>query len=187
MYKLRPFLPLKIMKSIYYSLAYSHINYGIEAWGSACKIELDKILKLQKRAVRLMTNNDHYPDTPGPLVPSNPIFKRLELLKVEDVFNLQINKFIFKCLNLTTPPNFSNWFTLRTEVHKYNTRASVVNGKSTNDLYYSYARTTNYGLKQIKVYGPRIWNNLSRDLRNCSSLPIFLKHLKNFYLAHYLT
>ena len=43
------------MKNVYYSLIYSHIIYAIEAWGSACKTELDKIFILQKRAMRLMT------------------------------------------------------------------------------------------------------------------------------------
>ena len=57
MYKLR----LKVMRNVYYSLIYSHIIYVIEAWGSACKTELDKILILQKIAMRLMTYNDTYP------------------------------------------------------------------------------------------------------------------------------
>ena len=42
MYKLIPFLPLKAMKNVYYSLIYSHIIYAIEAWGSAFKTELEK-------------------------------------------------------------------------------------------------------------------------------------------------
>ena len=53
MHKLRPFLPTKVMKNLYYSLIYSHIIYAIEIWGSASKGELDKILILQKRAFRL--------------------------------------------------------------------------------------------------------------------------------------
>ena len=43
MYKLRSFLPLNVMKNVYDSLIYPHIMYAIEAWGSACKTELDKI------------------------------------------------------------------------------------------------------------------------------------------------
>ena len=37
MYKLRPILPLSVMKNVYYSLIYSHIVYVIEVWGSAVK------------------------------------------------------------------------------------------------------------------------------------------------------
>ena len=93
------------MKNIYYSL-YSHILYAIEVWGSAFKTELDKILILQKRAIRFMTYNDAYLITPGPLRPSDPIFSELNFLKVEDIFKFQVSKFVFKCLYGNTPLQF---------------------------------------------------------------------------------
>ena len=96
MYKLRPFLPLKVMKDVYYSLIYSHIIYAIEVWGSTFKTELNKILILQKRAPRLMTFSDLYPDTLGPLCPSNPIFSKLNMLKVSDIHKYQVLKFVFQ-------------------------------------------------------------------------------------------
>ena len=81
LYKLRPFLPLKVMKNVYYySLIYSHIIYAIEAWSSACKTELDKIFILH-----IMTNNDKYPTVYGPLISSDPIFIELKMLKVSDI------------------------------------------------------------------------------------------------------
>ena len=88
MYKLRPFLPLKVMRNVYYSLIYSHI-YAIEAWGSACKTKLDKILILQKRAMRLMMYNDTYPAVYGPLISSDPIFTKLR--DVEGFRHIQIS------------------------------------------------------------------------------------------------
>ena len=69
------------MKNVYYSLVYSHIVYAIEVWGSAFKTELDKILILQKRAIRLMTYNDVFPLHPGPLSPSDPIFIKTEFFE----------------------------------------------------------------------------------------------------------
>ena len=57
MYKLRPFLN-STMKNIYYSIIYSHIVYAFQVWGSAGKIETDKILVLQKRTIRLISNKD---------------------------------------------------------------------------------------------------------------------------------
>ena len=53
------------MKNVYYSLIYAHIIYAIEVWGSAFKTELDKILILQKRVMRLVTFNDEFPAIPG--------------------------------------------------------------------------------------------------------------------------
>ena len=84
MYKLRPFLTLNVMNNVYYSLVCSHI-YAIEVWGSAFKTELDKILILQKRAMRLMTFNDVFPAIPGPLSPTDPIFVKLKHLKVQGI------------------------------------------------------------------------------------------------------
>ena len=78
MYKLRPFLPLNVMKNVYYSIIYSHIVYAIEVWGSAFKTELNKIFVLQKRVTRLLTFNDVYPSIPGPPSPTAPIFAKIE-------------------------------------------------------------------------------------------------------------
>ena len=126
MYKLRPFLPLKIMKSVYYSLIYSHIVYAIEAWGSAFKTELNKILILQKRALRLMTYNDRRPTIHGPLISSDPIFIKMETLKISDIYKYQVSKFIFKCNNKMAPINFHNWFKVNHERHGYSRPCSKI-------------------------------------------------------------
>ena len=68
-----------------------------------------------------MTYNDKYPVIPGPLTPSGPIFKELELLKIEDIFTLFVSKFILSCL-LRTSPIFHSWFILSIDVHLHNTR-----------------------------------------------------------------
>ena len=186
MYKLRPFLPLNIMKNVYYSLIYSQITYAIEVWGSACKTELKKILVLQKRAMRMMTFNDQYPTIPGPLSSSDPIFVKLEILKVDDIYKYQISKFIFKCLNQLTPVNFHEWYKYSHTVHDYNTRSNFNSDNLTlNKLFVPFARTTNYGLKQLKINGPRIWNDLPSFIRIQSNLNVFLKKLKLHLITGY--
>ena len=50
----RHFVPLKTLLSIYNSLSSPHISYGLIAWGQASKSHIEKILILQKRAVRLI-------------------------------------------------------------------------------------------------------------------------------------
>ena len=187
MYKLRPFLPLKVMRNVYYSLIYSHIIYAIEAWGSACKTELDKILILQKRAMSLMTYNDTYPAVYGPLISSDPIFTKLETLKVSDIYKYQVSKLIFKCINGIAPVNLQNWFKIYHERHCYNTRSNInINvGIRINNLFIPSARTTRYGLRQLKVNGPRIWNVLPTNIKNITPLTVFLKKLKTNYISEY--
>ena len=43
-------------------------------WGSAGKIETDKILVLQKHTIRFISNKDKRPVMPGPLASTNPMF-----------------------------------------------------------------------------------------------------------------
>ena len=55
-----------------------------------------------------------------------------------------------------------------------------------NNLFIPSIHTTHYGLKQLKVNGPRIWNELPYHLNNTFSLNIFLKYLKAFYISTYV-
>ena len=52
--KLRQFVPPKTLFGIYNSLIFPYLSYGLVAWGQAAKTHLEKLLILQKRAVRLI-------------------------------------------------------------------------------------------------------------------------------------
>ena len=187
LYKLRPFVTTKIMINIYYALIYSHLVYAIEVWGSACVTHITKILTLQKRSVRLITYKDQFPSIPGPLYPSAPLFLKLSFLKVEDIFILQVSKFVHKCINFDIINNFDNWFKLNHEVHSHSTRTTYnsILLENTNNLSIPFGRTTNYGLKLIKVSGPKLWNSLPLDIRNLKSLSNFKASVKNHLLVKY--
>ena len=55
LYKIRPFINIKIMKTLYYSFVYPHLLYAIEVWGSADITHLNSLITLQKRVVRMIT------------------------------------------------------------------------------------------------------------------------------------
>ena len=139
--------------------------------------------------LRLITFNDNFPVEPGSLVASGPIFANLKILKVMDVFKLQTSKFVYKCIHHLTPINFHYWFQLNYTVHGYLTRfnyslkESVVNK---NNLVVPYARTSNYGFKQIKVNGSRIWNELPSHIKNAPSFGILVKLLKSHLISTYV-
>ena len=67
--KLKNCISVQLQKSLYYSLVYSHLSYGIQVWGSAGSSDLEKLLVLQKKAVRIMTGHQYYQKhgNPGPL------------------------------------------------------------------------------------------------------------------------
>ena len=56
--RLRHFVPTSTLLKIYRSLIEPYISYGLIAWGQAANSSLNKILILQKRALRLMYFSD---------------------------------------------------------------------------------------------------------------------------------
>ena len=197
MYRIRKYVDLKVLKSVYYSLIYSHIVYAIQVWGSANVTELDKILILQKKTVRMMTHKDQYPQIPGPRNPSDPIFVELGILKVEDVFKLQVVKFIYDSLCFNTPSIFCYWFIPNNIVHTHNSRTNTVMNMNkkfevqsvseTNILQTQYSKLVNYDAKLLKVAGPFLWNSLPDYIRNSNTVVTLKSNLKKFFVGQYET
>ena len=114
--------------------------------------------------------------------------KRIEILKIQDLFKLKIAKFIYKCLNKNTPINVQNWFTLATQTHNYNTRSKFIVSDqlvNTKHLFIPIAQTLHYGLKQIKVQGAKIWNDLPPYTRIITSLGSFNTKLYRHLVEKY--
>ena len=126
--KLRCYLDPKLLRNIYFSIVYSHLSYGIEAWGSACTSDLEKILILQKKAVRILIGNRYfqiYGEQAAPLPRAEPLFKTLEILKFDDIFKTCIANFVFSTLAHETPAVFWDWFTYSHLIHSHATTSST--------------------------------------------------------------
>ena len=195
--KLRSYLDPKLLTTIYYCIVYSHLSYGVEAWGSACASDLDKILILQKKAVRILTGNRYfqiYGET-TPLPPSEPLFKTLETLKFEDIFKVSIAKFVYSTLAHETPAVFWDWFTYSHLIHNHATTSSTQINRThffdagtvvnTRYLFTKQSHLVNYGGKMIQVYGPILWNSLPKEIHESCSLPTFKDNVKRYFLSKY--
>ena len=111
MNRLKRYLPFSAMKLMYDSLILSHLQFGITNWG----FEWERISKLQKRALRIMTNSRYNAHT-------EPLFKKLTLLKVKDIFDVQCLKFWYKFMNNKLPKYFRDMFKFNHELHDIVTR-----------------------------------------------------------------
>ena len=121
-------LPCYILKTIYSSLLSCHINYGILLWGG----KIDQICKLQKKAMRIITNSPPFSHT-------DPILIDLNLLKVQDIYLLHQYKFAYKLFNSKLPPYFlNNFVSPNGENHIYNTRGRFT--LSTPRFWHEYYR-----------------------------------------------
>ena len=96
LHRLKYYFPRNILITLYKSLFTPHINYGSLLWGQAGE-NLDKI---QKKTIRTITYNNYTAHT-------EPLLKELNLLKVKDMFDLKILKFLFKLYHNELPPYFN--------------------------------------------------------------------------------
>jgi len=109
---IKRFVSEHILLQIYYALIHSKLCYGLLVWGHKSL----KLAKLQKRAVRVVTNSRYNAHT-------EPLFKRLNILKIHDIHKLQIYKLIYKIVNCSLPKYFQNIEIARpVDIHNYNTR-----------------------------------------------------------------
>ena len=113
--RLRNYLPTYTKLQIYNSLILPHCYYGILAWG----FEMNRIYKIQKASIRSITNSKYNAHT-------EPLFKQLKLLKVEDIFTIQQYKLYHRFISNNLPTYFNiSIFTPYTRAHTYNTRTQL--------------------------------------------------------------
>ena len=110
--RLKRYLPGYILKTIYTSLVQSNLSYCILAWGFNC----GRLKNIQKRAVRIICNSKYNAH-------SEPLLKSLQLLKLEDIFKLNMLKFYYRYANNQLPQYFSNFKIIpQNDIHEHNTR-----------------------------------------------------------------
>ena len=196
--KLRSFLHPMLLRNIYYCLVFSHLSYGVEAWGSARSTDLGNLLILQQKAVRILTGNKYfqiYGEPSTPLPSAEPLFKTLEILKFDEIFKFSIAKFIYSTLASESPAVFSEWFTYSHIIHNHATTSSTNINRAhyfdVGDVEHSRYLLTkrghlvNYGAKMIQVYGPKLWNTLPKHIHDSNSLPTFKINAKKYFIEQY--
>ena len=83
-YKLRHYVPLDTLISIYYALFYPFLTYGIVVWGGTYEDLIKSVLTAQKKVIKAMTFSE-------PAAHSSPLFSVLKILKLGDIYQLYIS------------------------------------------------------------------------------------------------
>ena len=147
-----------------------YLSYCNIIWGSASLLALNKLVCLQKRALRLITCS-YYRS------PSNPLFIKLGILKLQDIHKYQTLMFLysFKC-NLL-PVCCSQYLQLCTDSGHYFLRRATT--------FIRLKFRTLLRKKFISIAGPEMWDCLPDFVRHSASLVIFKKRLRDFLSSLY--
>ena len=87
---------------------------------------------------------------------TDPIFKKLKLLKIQDIFNVQNLKIYYKYKIAKLPQYFMTMFTINADIHPFGTRQS-------SHLHHGITRTTT-ARKCIGYLLPILIDNTSQDI-----------------------
>lgn len=145
------------VKIAYFAYFHNVISYGIIFWGSY-KSNLQKIFKIQKHAIRIITNSPRKSSCRN-------LFKELNILPVPCIL-------IFHCL-LYVRKNIT-LFQRNLDVHTYSTRTR-------NDLHIDRKNKT-ISLRNLHCLGIRLYNKIPIDIKESKTTILFKKKVKKLLL-----
>ena len=170
MNKLKFSIPTRILHTLYCTWILPYINYGILIWGNTCKLYIDKLVKLQKWAIRTVSKS-HYRSHTGPLFANN------NFLTISDMYTLELGLFMYKYSINDLPVAFKTFFTKRSDIHDYPTR-------HVNDLHLTKNKKT-FSDQGIRSRGPILWNSFPKALKETKTVKLFRNTLKQSLIKKY--
>ena len=116
MNRLKNIIPLQILITLYNTMILPQLQYGILAWG----LHTERLYTLQKKALRIITNN-HF------IAHTTPLFKKLSILRIDDMYELYVLKFYYKLSHNQLPPYFELFhFEKNNQINIHNLRPRIL-------------------------------------------------------------
>ena len=144
--KIRHYVDSNTLRSIYFGIFSSLMTYGSQIWGQFQNKYVNRILKLQDKAVRII-NFGLSSDS------RNPLYCKSKILKFSDNIKLLNFIFVYDSLKNNLPSILNNNFTRVNRYHTHNTRYAIKNTVALPKI-----KTQIYGIKSIKFQSSSSWN-----------------------------
>lgn len=168
--RIKNFIPKHSLLTLYQTLIQPHLEYGLILWGGANVSLLKELFILQKKAIRIINKTHYYEHT-------SPLFRNNKILKLTDLYEYNIAKFMFRYDQGILPSSLNRIFTTNKTHHQYNTR----NRNNPRIPLSKYSIT----IKSVKHRGPQIWNHIPITVRSSRTMNTFRFKLKNNILNKY--
>ena len=159
----------KTLVQLYNAFVYPYINYCIPVWGNSCKTYLDPLVKIQKRAVRILKGAKKLDHT-------DPIFKELKIMKISEIYVYTLQLILYKHHHLLLPDIFADFFVSNESIHNHNTRQAHL-------LHVPLLRSQP-AYSSIRKTGVRSYNYFMGIIDLNVSIITYKYHLKKFILEN---
>ena len=166
------FLPQQVLRILYNSLILPNLQYCILLWG----FKSDRLLKLQKRAVRIITRSKYNAHTEV----TEPLLKTLNLLKIKHITKIKALKLFYRYKQIELPKYFDSMFTESKDNHSHDTRHKF--------LLYQLPTKMSTGWLCVRHYIPEILIKTPESMTeklDINSFSAFSNYMKNYYIQIY--
>ena len=157
-------LSISQLKTLYYSMVHPYLEYGLLLWGAAHRTHLKPLEIIQRKSIRLINNSSYNAHT-------KPIFKKINILTLCDLYTLHIDKFMYEYHHNNLPNSLNNIFIPNHDFHSYNTRH--------REDPHILSRRTAFAGKSLLHQGPKLWNEIPREIKDLKSIHMFTRKIKN--------
>ena len=151
--------PFSLMQ-VYHAIFESHIRYGIIFWGSSLKTNVNKVLLIQKKAVRILASLKYRESC-------RETFIKLEIMTVISLYVYDILLFVKNNLALLNQD---------TVTHTHNTRAKQTFVRPFKHRTKLYEQSVSYS-------GLKLYNSLPIKIKELE-FPKYKKILKDFFIKN---
>jgi hypothetical protein len=167
-YSLGKMIDIQTAKSIYFSLAHSHIIYMISLWGSSAQTRLAEIQVQQNKIIRNLFRH-RFPD-----LSTTMLFKKVGLLSVTETYKYELGKLMFQSINTNKYPIINEALNNLSWNHNFNTRKI--------DTYRLPRARVLPDYNGFLFQGVKLWNEFPIDIRSSNTLLEY----KTAALKHFL-
>ena len=157
------FLPRETLKTLYTGIVEPHFRYCCSVWGCCGSTEINQLQKLQNRAARIVTNSSFN-------TPSRPLIEVLGWKTIEQLISIESKTMVFKSLNELAPQCLCGLFTK-------NSQCSTRTLRNTGTDVRLPKKNSANGKKCFSFRGAKLWNSLSAESKQASSLNSFKKSI----------
>ena len=140
------------------------MSYGIVAWGQAAQVHVNKLLILQKRALRLMYFKSN-------IAHAIPLFISSRFLPLNMLYYKAVSTLMYNVSNNSSPCKITELFTYSKEIHTHNIRFGVLDN--------FHIKPSRINIKNVSFarLGAMIWNSISPVVRKLGKQALIIRYV----------
>ena len=172
--RVKKLLPPSSLKLLYNSFIQPHLQYGLAVWGGCSGQNKNRIISIQKRAIRTITKSYYSAHT-------EPKLKKHGLLKFDDLYEQQCLTLAHDCVHGNAPSQIKQMTQKEHDGNRFNLRTHTQNPLNLK-VPVSKSRVSS---GSFAIKGPAFWNNINNELKQIPKKNVFKNTIKRQMLEKY--